>query len=266
MRRRMLLLCSVALALAVAGCRHHCHKHKDGCCGDGTLPPPPIGMRGPTTLPPTTLPTQPGPSGFLQPPVVPSPAPNGNGPMVLTPDPLPGGGMSRPVQPNGPSFLGGPVKPTVEPPKASVIGIPGFTKVKDGAYAGRKPAIEGYDSLRAAGVRAVIYLHAPGADVSAVKGIVTDRAMTFVPIEVSPETLAAASARFNEVLGARLNRPAYVFADDDLRAGAVWYLHLLKVDSADKEAALICANKLGLNDQSEEGKAYWVAINKILAK
>jgi hypothetical protein len=222
-------------------------------------------------LPPTTLPTQPGAPPSVLPPggsgyLPPTNPPLKTGPDVLFGDPLPGSSSSRPVQPTGPSFLGGPVKaPTGEPPRTAT-GLPGFTKVKDGVYAGRKPAIEGYDTLKSAGFRTVIYLHGPGADVSAIKGIVTDRTLQFVAIETTPETLAEAGGRFNEVLGDRMKRPAYVFADDGVRAGAVWYLHFRRVDAADIDAAGLRAKSLGLTDQTEEGRAFWVAILKIMEK
>jgi hypothetical protein len=272
MRRQLLLGASVAVLVAVAGCHHKCLK-KDDCCGN---PPPPIGMRGPATLPPPGVPTQPlpavpgpapsvfpGPSGYLP------PTTDGSGPKVLFPDPLPGSSSSRPAQPYPPGVLGGPVKPTgTEPPKAMSIGtgLPGFTKVKDGLYAGRKPTIDGYDSLKHAAFRTVVYLHGAGADVAAVKDLASDRGLLLVAIETTPETLAEASKQFDRVVTDRQTRPAYVFADNDLRAGALWYLHFRAVDAADPDVARLKAKPLGLSEQGDEGKAFAIAIQNVLAK
>lgn len=270
MRRRMLLLASAALMIAFAGCRHRCGKlfHKDDCCPAPSGAGP--GGRNPILLPPAGVPTTPGgPGPSVLPPGTsnfPPPAPKGNGPEVLFPDPLPpGSSSSRPVLP-GPGVLGGPVKPgTAEPPKAAT-GLPGYTKVKDGLFAGGKPALDGFDSLKTAGFRSVIFLHAPGADVAAVRDMASTRSLNLIAIETTPETLAAASKEFDRVAGDRLTRPAYVFADDPVRAGAVWYLHFRGAEAADPDAARLRAKSLGLTDQTEEGKAFWLAIQKVLEK
>jgi protein tyrosine phosphatase (PTP) superfamily phosphohydrolase (DUF442 family) len=269
MRRRMLLLASVAVVSAAAGCQHCCWK-KDGCCNNP--PPPPIGAR----IVPPGVPTTPGPpsalppatSGFLDAPMTPAPAPSGSGPQVLYPDPYPSG-MSRPGASGTSAIIGAPVKPaTVEPPKAATVGagLTGFTKVKDGLYAGRQPAIDGYDSLKKAGFRTVIYLHGAGADVAAVKDLATTRDLHFIDIEATPETLTVASAQFDRAVSDRLTRPAYVFADEAPRAGAVWYLHFRTVDVADPDVARLKAKALGLSEQGQDGTAFAVAIGKVLEK
>jgi protein tyrosine phosphatase (PTP) superfamily phosphohydrolase (DUF442 family) len=267
MRRRMLLLASAALLVAFAGCRHHCRKPCD-TCGPG-----PSGARSPILLPPAGVPTTPspvpsvGPSGYPPPAgVVPAPAPNGSGPQVLFPDPLPGSASSRPGQPAAPNFLGGPVKTqTTEPPKApTAAGLPGYTKVKDGLSAGGKPTLDGFDSLKAAGFRSVVYLHAAGADVSAVKDMASTRGLNFVAIETTPETLAEASKQFDRLVADRLTRPAYVFADDAMRAGAVWYLHFRGAEALGDDVARLRAKALGLNEAGDEGKAFALAIQRVL--
>ena len=63
------------------------------------------------------------------------------------------------------------------------------------------------------------------------------RDLNFVAIETTPETLADASTEFNRVVADRLTRPAYVFADDSMRAGAVWYLHFRIAEAGDRDAA-----------------------------
>lgn len=271
MRRQMLVFASVAL-VAFAGCRHHCRKPCDSCA------PPPGGSSGarPILLPPAGVPTTPvspvpsvGPSGYPPPASVVPPSDSG-GPKVLFPDALPGSPSStRPGQPSAPNFLGAPVKPqSSEPPKAptaGTAGLPGYTKVKDGLFAGGKPTLDGFDSLKAAGFRSAIYLHAPGADVSAVKDMATTRGLNFVAIETAPETLSEASKKFDQLAADRLTRPAYVFADDPMRAGAVWYLHFRTADALGDDVARLRARPLGLNETTEEGKAFALAIQAVLA-
>jgi protein tyrosine phosphatase (PTP) superfamily phosphohydrolase (DUF442 family) len=273
--KRKLLIAAVAAAFVVpAGCRHHCHKSKkDDCCppasGSGPI------TRNPILLPPANVPVNPGPavpgpSNFpppndplINPGPIPGPAakPNG-GPEVLFPEPIPGNPSARPVQPKPPGVLGAPVKPqTAEPPKAAGVNA---TRVKDGLYAGRRPTLDEFDALKTAGFRSVVYLHGPGSDTAAVKDMAATRGLAFLAIETTPETLADASAEFNKATADRLNRPAYVFTDQDARAGAVWYLHLRTVDALGDDVARLRARPLGLTDQGDEGRAFALAIQRIL--
>lgn len=279
MRRRMFLLASAAVLVAFAGCRHRCHKlfhHRDDRVPAGAIP-------APSMLPPPGVPTQPapfpppaaspvpsvGPSGYFPPPasVAPTPPAKGGGPEVLFPDSLPGSSSSRPAQ-AGPNVIGPPVKsPTVEPPKAppaGTAGLPGYTKVRDGLFAGGKPTLDGFDRLKTSGFRSVIYLHAAGADVSAVKDVASTRGLSFVAIETTPETLATASKQFERTAADRLTRPAYVFADEPVRAGAVWYLYFRTALSEGDDVARLSAKPLGLSDAGDEGKAFALAIQRVL--
>ncbi|MCI0701539.1 MAG: hypothetical protein L0241_10695, partial [Planctomycetia bacterium] len=171
-----------------------------------------------------------------------------------------------PGAPTKPGFLGPPAKaPTIEPAKAPVAtGLPGYTKVKDGLFAGRKPTLDGFDSLKRVGFRTVIYLHSAGADVSAIKDMAATRDLAFITIETTPETLAEALTQFNRVTGEKANRPAYVFGEDDMRAGAVWYLHFRTADSLGDDVARVRAKALGLSEQGDEGRAFSLAIQRVL--
>jgi hypothetical protein len=279
MRRRILLLASAALLVAFTGCKHCCHKKTSNspCC-------PPAGTSGsggPILLPPAGVPTTPGSpvpsvapgaSGYPPPSsIVPSSSGDPTGPKVLFPDPLPGSPpgspSARPSQPTGPSFLGPPAKPvtTAEPPKAQrAAGLPGYIRVKDGLYAGGKPTLDGFDSLKGAGFRSVVYLHAAGADVSAVKDMASTRDLNFVAIETTPETLGDASKQFDRLATDRLTRPAYVFADEPVRAGAIWYLHFRSVDALGDDVARLRAKTLGLSEAGTEGQAFARAIARVL--
>lgn len=275
MLRKMLLTASAVLLAGTVGCRHRCCHLND----PDKRPRPflPEAPRNPTLLPPAGVPTTPAPSVLpptgssnFPPPALdlqpaPGPAPKG-GPELLFPESPPGSSSARPTQPGTPGILGAPVKPqTSEPPKgAAPSGVNGATKVKDGLFAGRKPTLDGFDSLKNAGFRSVVYLHPTGQDVSAIKDVAATRGLAFHPIETTPETLADALAEFNRVTADRLNRPAYVFGEDDLRAGAVWYLHLRTVDALGDDAARLRAKPLGLSDQGSEGRAFTLAIQRVL--
>lgn len=274
MIRKVLFVAVASLVVGAVGCRHRCcHLNEPGNRPKPFLPEAP---RNPTLLPPTTVPTspapsvQPGSSNFPPPAAdVPSdPAPKSGGPDVLFGDPLPGSSSARPTQPAAPGALGAPVKPEpTEPPKAAAPaapGLSGYTKVKDGLFAGRKPALDGFDALKNAGFRSVVYLHPASTDLSAIKDLAVDRGLAFHAIETTPATLARASAEFNRVTADRLNRPAYVFGEDELRAGAVWYLYLRTVDALGDDVARLRARPLGLSDQGDEGRAFALAIQRVL--
>ena len=273
MVRTMLLAASAVLLVGTVGCRHKCcHLNSPGNRPRPFLPEAP---RNSILLPPADVPTTPAPSvppgsSNFPPPALDlapgaSPAPKSSGPDVLFPDPLPGSSSARPTQPGVRGVLGAPVKPqTAEPPKSGAPGLTGYTKVKDGLFAGRKPTLDGFDALKNAGFRAVVYLYPTGQDVSAIKDMAATRGLTFHGIETTPETLATALTEFNRVVADRLNRPAYVFGEDDVRAGAVWYLHLRMVDAFNDDAARLRARPLGLSDQGDEGRAFALAIQRVL--
>jgi len=146
-----------------------------------------------------------------------------------------------------------------------IAGLPGLMKVKDGVATGRKPTLDGFDSLKQGGYRTVAYLHPSGADVSAAQDLAEKRGFAFVAIETTPENLPEALRRVNQLVADRSAHPVYVYDDDGLRTGAVWYLHFRTVDALNDDAARVRARSLGLTDQTEEGKAFWVAIQQFLA-
>ena len=281
MIRRLLLTAIVSGTLfGAVGCRHR-------CCSSGCTPTPylPAGPGAAGGIPPAGLPATPGSTvfppadlGTLPPAAPPRAAPSLGGPPqpeVLTPDPIPGVGPRGQVTPGANPLLGAPIQlsggqtsvsSSPDRPVATPVGgLAGYTKVKDGVASGRKPALDGFDALKRLGYRTVVYLHAPGADLSATKLVTEQRGLTFVAILTTPDTLPAALESFNKVVGDRSAAPVYVADDTGIRAGALWYLHFLTADLQSAEVAKIRARSLGLTEDGEDAKSLWVAVQQHLA-
>jgi len=272
--RHLLLIAFVSGMVVAAGCKHHKCGHCDACHDARPLPP---GSGNPYLLPPAGVPTTPGPGGSsVVPPVGPMDLrnyPPPAKPEVLFPDPIPGGGSSRSSFPGNPGYgvLGTPVNPqTTEPPvvgKGSdgpTTGLRGYVRVKESVASGRQPSLDGFDALKQAGFRTVIYLHPAGTDLSAVKAVASKRGLAFVAIETTPEKLAEAVEQFNAVVADRARQPIYVFDDDGVRTGAVWYLHFRTAEAMNDDAARVRARPLGLTEQGDEAKAFALATQRYL--
>jgi len=269
---RSLLLATTASGLVfTVGCRHRC------CLNDPENRPAPFRPQAPNSpflLPPAGVPTTPAP---FTGPIVPGVGPGGPSPStrpapeVLLPDPIPGNASSRSFSPSnaGQGLLGGPTTPRSEPPlankpAASTTGLPGFVKVQDDLATGRKPALDGFESLKKLGYRTVIYLHRAGADISPAKDVAEARGLKFVALETTPEKLAQSLNTFNAAVDDKSSRPVYVFDDDGVRTGAMWYLRFRTVDAMNEDAARVRARPLGFGDQSDEAKAFGLAIQRYL--
>jgi hypothetical protein len=281
---RHLLIAAAATGIVfAAGCKHKCWHKKPDCCPPAPFRPAAPG--NPYLLPPANLPTTPTPipgpgSDSVIPPVgppdlrnYPPPViPGKPGPELILPEPIPGSGSSRSDSPATPGYgvFGPPVKaPAKEPPVApkpanTAAGLPGFTKAKDGVATGRKPSLEGFDSLKHAGYRTVVYLHPAGADTSAAKDVAATRKLSFVPIETTPEKLADAVALFNGTVRDRAMLPAYVYDDDGLRTGVMWYLHFRTVEAMNDDAARVRAKPLGFTTDGDEAQAFALATQRYL--
>lgn len=278
MIRRLLLTSAVVGVVFAAGCRHRC------CLNDpGRQPAPyrPQAPNSPFLLPPAGVPTSPAPAPALVPAVGPdgtrnypppvlSP-PAKPAPEVLLPDPIPGGASSRSFSPADPGLglLGSPAGPRAEPPIAAAkpvdaTALPGFVKLAEGIATGRKPALEGFESLRKSGYRTVVYLHPAGADVSAAKEVAEARGLKVIPLEVTPEKLGENATQFETLVRDKANRPLYVFDDNGLRSGCLWYLHFRTTDAMNDDAARIRARPLGFPGQGEEANAFALAVQRIL--
>ena len=277
-RRLMLLALLPVLAIGSAGCRHCCKRAAGPRLieapprGDILIPPPTGGLPSQRTLP-----ADPG----LPPPAI-SSEPSGSRyrPETLYPDPL----LEVPAIP--PKSVGAP--PAVLPlsegasknasPKAVATagyadrtnpptGLPGFAVVSDRVATGRKPTVEGLDRLRTTGYKTVVYLHAADQDVTATRDVAEKKGLTFIAIPVTPATLKASFSKFAETVGDRANRPAYVFDDDGVRTGSLWYLYFRTVESFNDDTAQVKAAPLGLRDAAGEEKTkFWLAVQDYLSK
>jgi protein tyrosine phosphatase (PTP) superfamily phosphohydrolase (DUF442 family) len=136
--------------------------------------------------------------------------------------------------------------------------------VGEGLATGRKPSLDGFDALKAAGFRTVVYLHPAGADVAATKAVVGQRGLGFVAIETTPENLPAALGVFNATLADKSARPIFVFDDDGVRAGAMWYLYFRTAESMNDDAARVRAKPLGFAADGDEAKAFALATQRYL--
>ena len=272
LRRRLLLSAlGAGVLFGMAGCRHKC------CRSNGTFAPNPYLPPGPgSTIPPAGVPIYPPGAGTLPPPDL-RPSTSGRpAPEILLPDPIGPGGTSSKTKSN--SILGGPVNgpaplaSTLEPPvavkaaaspnNASNAGLPGFTQIRDGVATGRRPTLDGFDSLKKDGYKTAIYLHASGADVAAIRDLAETRGLAFVAVETTPEKFAETFEQVTKATAEKTARPAYVFDDDGARAGAVWYLHFKTVELESADVSKIRARSLGLTDDSE----FWPAIKQFVAK
>lgn len=276
----LLLSVSVAIIISSMGCRHMCRR---GICSsrndtpprsrDELLIPPPTGglpstreIPSDSSLPPPTVRSEPSGSGYsprretLYPdPLLESPAisnkPMGEPPAILS-LPETTGSAAKKSLPS--AFAENSKTPT---------GLPGYAVVMDRVATGRKPTIDGFDTLRNQGYRSVVYLHAPAKDISAAKSLADKKGLTFIAISIEPANLKAAYGEFAERIGNTSNRPIYVFDDDGIRTGTLWYLHFRKVESMSDEAAQIRAAPLGLRDASGDEKTnFWLAIQELLTK
>ncbi|WP_149111320.1 fused DSP-PTPase phosphatase/NAD kinase-like protein [Limnoglobus roseus] len=278
MTRRLLFLTLLpALALGSAGCRHCCKRSSAPTYieapardRDILIPPPTGGLPSQRTLPadpglpPPAISSEPSgsryrpsretlyPDALLESPAIP-PKGSGEPPPVL---PLGEGVSSKSLSPAG--YADRTNSPT---------GLPGYAVVSDRIATGRKPTVEGFDRLRATGYKTVVYLHDSDKDVSATKELAEKKGLTFIGIPTTPGTLKAAFSKFAETVGDRANRPAYVFDDDGIRTGSLWYLYFRTVESFSDDTAQVKAAPLGLRDaQGEEKTKFWLAVQDYLSK
>ena len=95
-------------------------------------------------------------------------------------------------------------------PRASILSgryshNTGVISNADGVNFNQDLSIERY--LQDDGYKTAIYLHAPGADVAAVRDLAETRGLAFVAIETTPEKLADAVEQVNKATAEKSARP-----------------------------------------------------------
>lgn len=224
--------------------------------------PPPPPSRGAPDLPPPSLPESRSYSPEKK-----------NGRELHLPDPLPGDSSSKRsgFLEDPATVKGSPSTSNAQPramaPAKTYSGVPGFVLVSDGIATGRKPTLEGFDTLKQAGYKTVVYLHAADADVAAVKALAEKRGFTFAAIAISTDSLKPAASRAAEILGDSATRPLYVFDDTGLYTGSLWYIYFRTVEGLSDDAAQVRAGPLGLRDAPPAEKdKFWPAVQDYILK
>jgi len=148
-------------------------------------------------------------------------------------------------------------------------GIPQYSVVKTRVAAGLKPSsIDGLDWLKNNGYRTVLNLRQPGADDSSDRQQFDKRGLRYLSLEVSPQTLTKEIVdQFNQIVGDAGNQPLFVYDQDGVDAGGLWYLHFRIVDGATNQQALARAASLGLKeDGNDRQRDMWAAVQSYLSK
>jgi protein tyrosine phosphatase (PTP) superfamily phosphohydrolase (DUF442 family) len=174
-----------------------------------------------------------------------------------------------------PESAGSPAQPRI-PPKVTEerastpslpVGIPQFAVAREGVASGLKPFLDGLDWLRANGYHTVLHLRAPGEDDTADRRQIEKLGLKYVSLEVSPQTLSREVVNeFNRLVADRPSFPLFVYDQDGVLAGGLWYLHFRTAGQEPDEVARLKAARLGLKENgSDEQRTMWLAIQKFLS-
>jgi protein tyrosine phosphatase (PTP) superfamily phosphohydrolase (DUF442 family) len=172
-----------------------------------------------------------------------------------------------------PSAAPTPPPSTSAPPLASAtpslpVGIVDFAPaLQDRVAAGRRPALEGLDWLKANGYKSAVQLRRPGESDSADRKQVEARGMTFTSLEVSPATLTWATVdAFAKQVGNSATQRMFVYDTDGSLSGGMWYLYFRRVERLPDEAARLRAARLGLKEGADGAhREMWLAVQKLLS-
>lgn len=239
--------------------------------------PPPAAVIPQSPIPPAPVPVPPPVSAEIRgytPAAIP-PAPKME---VLTPaEPPPTPRLSPPViTVEPPAAPPAPVPSATQPTKPATsddgtspfpVGIPQFSVATDGVTSGLKPSVYGgLDWLRANGYKAVLHIKAPGADDSADRQVIETYRLKYVPLDVSTKTLCRATlAQFDRIIADPTNRPVFVYDQDGLLAGGLWYLHFRLTDRDNEETARLKAARLGLKSEvTPQNRDMWLAVQQLV--
>ena len=284
-RRAAITVIIAAIVVCNAGCHH---KARRADCSSDACPPVGLGEPVPPSrggrLPAADVPTAPG--VYTVPPRQSSPTPPAEIPEVrgAAPD-LPPREIVYPDPGSKPAVSRVPANPRptptipVLPPEGTTAQKPatptpqtvsGFAPVPGhpGAFTGRKPTSGGFEAIRAAGAKSVVYVHPPEADPSAARELAEAQGLSFTALATSPETLRERLAQFGALVGDPTRRPVYVIDETEVRAGVLWYLVFRQTDFKGDDVAQVQATGLGLPRESAGGEAsaFWTAAREILAR
>jgi protein tyrosine phosphatase (PTP) superfamily phosphohydrolase (DUF442 family) len=160
--------------------------------------------------------------------------------------------------------LEAPIRPNFSGNSAALpdlYRVPGFNDV----YTGRKPALGGFDQLKANGVKSVVYLHPPKTDLSAPRKMAEKAGLLFEPIEVQAEKLREAADKFATSIKDSSRRPIFVYDETGVHAGVLWYLFLREQQYQTNDVARVRANDLGLKQMaSPEDVKLWNAAQDLV--
>jgi protein tyrosine phosphatase (PTP) superfamily phosphohydrolase (DUF442 family) len=171
-----------------------------------------------------------------------------------------------PVQPG----LGALTQPLSPPPswQPGDGSVPQFAMVQDRVATGLRPMLDdGLDWLQAKGYRTVLHIRRPGEDDSADRRQVEKRGMTYLSLEVSPQSLSRQVVdHFNALVSDTARYPLFVYDRDGSLAGGLWYLHFRTAEQASDEAARIRAGRLGLREDGDTAQRdMWLAVQRFLS-
>lgn len=230
------------------------------------LPSAPNQVYRPANPPSTTYSTSPPPLAQTPGPVqLGSPAPmNGQTDQDDPLRPLP----QAPAAPTPPRVDEAVTKaPTVysspAPAGAFPVGIPEFAIVKDGVAAGLRPMLDGgLDWLQRQGYRTVLHLRTPGTDDEADRKQVEKRGLTYLSLEVTPQTLNPQTVEeFIRLVSDPSRAPLFVYDRDGSLSGGLWYLYFRQQQGLADEDARVRAGSLGLRpDRSPAHRQMWQAV------
>jgi protein tyrosine phosphatase (PTP) superfamily phosphohydrolase (DUF442 family) len=158
---------------------------------------------------------------------------------------------------------------TKAPPLAPPAGIPQFNEFKEGVATGLRPSLDdGLDWLQANGYHTVLHVRKAGDDDSADRKQVEKRKMTYLSVEVSPETLGKKTVdEFNHIVADKITYPLFVYDRDGSLAGGLWYLYFRTAEQSTDDAARIRAGSLGFReDRDDSHRSMWLAVQNYLKR
>ncbi|HZU34777.1 MAG TPA: hypothetical protein VFA18_02640 [Gemmataceae bacterium] len=222
--------------------------------------PPPVGaeIRGynphPTAVPPAGANTE-----ILTPSETPPPTPRLS-PPVMTEEP-----PSAPPLPAPDSTK--TAKPTTTEDAGFPVGIPQFSVAVEGVTAGLKPSVYGgLDWLQANHYKTVLHVKGPGEDDSSDRQVIEKYGLKYLSLELSPKMLCRATlAQFDRIIADPANRPLFVYDQNGVLAGGLWYLHFRLTEHDTDETARLKAARLGLKTEiTPENRAMWLAVQQLI--